>query len=272
MIPKVIHYCWFGHNPLPPLAKKCIASWKRYLPDYEIKEWNEDNFDINIIPYVKEAYEAMKYAFVSDYARYWILYQYGGLYFDTDVEIIAPLDDIVSRGAFMGCQFAYGSTSSDYEQELFSRIPCLALGVNPGLGLGLGQEQSEAKAFFKEMLNSYATRHFKNADGSLNTKSIVYYTTVALSNHGLKYIKGIQHIMGIDIYPNDYFCPIDYRTNIMQKTSNSRTIHHFAASWLSWEKEMSFKFFSFTGLAKTRKLEAIVGRLIHIIARLLHKQ
>ena len=85
MIPKVIHYCWFGHTPLPPLAEKCIASWKKFLPDYEIKEWNEDNFDVNIIAYTAEAYEAKKYAFVSDYARFWILYREGGIYFDTDV-------------------------------------------------------------------------------------------------------------------------------------------------------------------------------------------
>ena len=81
MIPKVIHYCWFGGNPLPKSAQKCIASWRKYLPDYEIKEWNESNFDVNIIPYTAEAYKAKKYAFVSDYARFWILYKYGGLYF-----------------------------------------------------------------------------------------------------------------------------------------------------------------------------------------------
>lgn len=102
MIPKIIHYCWFGRGPLPELAQKCIASWKKYLPDYEIKEWNEDNFDVNIIPYTAEAYKAKKYAFVSDYARFWILYQYGGIYFDTDVEVIRPMDDIIERGNFMG--------------------------------------------------------------------------------------------------------------------------------------------------------------------------
>lgn len=102
MIPKIIHYCWFGRGPLPELAQKCIASWKKYLPDYEIKEWNEDNFDVNIIPYTAEAYQAKKYAFVSDYARFWILYQYGGIYFDTDVEVIRPMDDIISKGNFMG--------------------------------------------------------------------------------------------------------------------------------------------------------------------------
>ncbi len=104
MIPKIIHYCWFGGNPLPPLAEKCIASWQKFLPDYEIKRWDESNFDVNIIPYTQQAYESKKYAFVSDYARFWILYKFGGLYFDTDVEIIRPMDDIIAAGPFMGCE------------------------------------------------------------------------------------------------------------------------------------------------------------------------
>ena len=104
MIPKIIHYCWFGRNPLPESAIKCINSWKKFFPDYEIKEWNEDNFDVNIIPYTKEAYEAKKYAFVSDYARFWILYHHGGLYFDTDVEVIKAMDDIIELGPFMGVE------------------------------------------------------------------------------------------------------------------------------------------------------------------------
>ena len=123
MIPKVIHYCWFGRNPLPPFAVKCIESWKKFLPGYEIKEWNEDNFDVNIIPYTQEAYEARKYAFVSDYARFYILYHHGGIYFDTDVEVIKSIDDIIERGAFMGC-----------ENE--AKPGATALAVAPGLGLG----------------------------------------------------------------------------------------------------------------------------------------
>ena len=102
MIPKIIHYCWFGRNPLPDSAKKCIESWRKFFPEYEIKEWNEDNFDVHLIPYVEEAYNAKKYAFVSDYARFWILYFYGGVYFDTDVEVIRPMDDILAKGGFMG--------------------------------------------------------------------------------------------------------------------------------------------------------------------------
>ena len=121
MIPKIIHYCWFGHNPLPPLAQQCIASWRRFLPDYEIWQWREKGFspaittregdanadkvmefDVNCIPYTEEAYKQKKYAFVSDYARFWIMYHYGGIYFDTDVEVIRHMDDIVAKGNFMG--------------------------------------------------------------------------------------------------------------------------------------------------------------------------
>lgn len=124
MIPKIIHYCWFGGNPLPELAKKCIKSWEKYFPDYEIKEWNESNFDFNSCNYVKEAYEARKWAFVSDYARFKILYEYGGIYFDTDVEVVNSMEDILKKGAFIGreriantypgkCWFGVSSCSSN---------------------------------------------------------------------------------------------------------------------------------------------------------------
>mgnify|MGYP001644804644 FL=1 len=104
MIPKIIHYCWFGGHPLPASALKCIESWRKYCPDYEIKEWNESNYDVNKIPYISQAYEVKKYAFVSDYARFDILYQYGGVYFDTDVEVIKPIDEIIEKGAFFGME------------------------------------------------------------------------------------------------------------------------------------------------------------------------
>ena len=216
MIPKVIHYCWFGRNPLPPLASKCIASWKKYLPDYEIKEWNEDNFDVNIIPYTKEAYEAKKYAFVSDYARFWILYHYGGLYFDTDVEVIKPLDDIINRGAFMGLERDYetGATAQNC-----AVAPGLGLGCNPGLGQ------------YKKILDFYATLHFRNEDGTLNLKTIVEYTTNLLIQDGLSYISAIQKVGDIYVYPSEYFCPYNIVTKRMHITRNTRTIHHYMASW-----------------------------------------
>ena len=191
MIPKVIHYCWFGRNPLPESAQKCIASWRKYLHDYEIKEWNEDNFDVNIIPYTKEAYEAKKYAFVSDYARFWILYKYGGLYFDTDVEVIKPMDDIIERGPFMGIEVAAN------ENETPQVSPGLGLGVNPGLGL------------YKELLQDYAKLRFRNADGTLNQKTIVSYNTEVLLRHGLNPTNELQEVAGVWIYPADFCNPLD---------------------------------------------------------------
>lgn len=215
MIPKVIHYCWFGGNPLPPLAVKCINSWKKYLPDYEIKEWNESNFDVNVIPYTQEAYEAKKYAFVSDYARFWILYRYGGLYFDTDVEIIKPMYDIVARGPFMGCEKEASDTS------VASVAPGLGLGVNPGLGL------------YKEILDLYSTLHFRREDGSFNLKTVVQYTTGLLCKHGLKNMNNIQICADVWVYPVDFFCPISVKDGKLRVTENTRSIHHYSQSWQS---------------------------------------
>lgn len=231
MIPKVIHYCWFGRNPLPRLAQKCIASWRKYFPDYDIKEWNEDNFDVNIISYTKEAYEAKKYAFVSDYARFWILYHYGGLYFDTDVEVIKSMDDIIAKGPFMGCEKDAGISGA----TALAVAPGLGLGVNPGLGL------------YGELLNLYAGFHFLKENGDLDLKTVVDYTTELLVSHGLNNSSEIQKVAGIWIYPKEYFCPIDYRTNQMIITANTRSIHHYAASWHGTGQKLKMKIIQILG-------------------------
>ena len=179
---------------------------------YLIKEWNEDNFDVNAIPYTKEAYAVKKYAFVSDYARFEILYKYGGLYFDVDVEIIKPLDDIVAKGPFMG----YEKEGDNNEVN-----PGLGLGVNPGLGL------------YKDMLDLYASLHFVDDIGNYNLKTVVDYTTGVLCSYGLKNILGIQYVGGVYIYPVEYFCPISVKDGKLRITPNTRTIHHFAQSWQS---------------------------------------
>ena len=231
MIPKIIHYCWFGRGEKPELAVKCIESWRKFLPDYEIKEWNEDNFDVNIIPYTRQAYEARKYAFVSDYARFWILYKYGGLYFDTDVEIIKPMDDIIERGPFMGIEVA--SINNRPPQV----APGLGLGVNPGLGL------------YGELLDSYASLNFFNEDGSLNQKTIVPITTEVLMRHGLQPSDAVQEVAGVWIYPADYFNPLDSLTGKLKLTDNTRSIHWYMNSWSDhsafrqWLSRMSHRLF-----------------------------
>lgn len=210
MIPKVIHYCWFGGNPLPELAKRCIESWKKYCPEYEIKEWNEKNFDVECCDYVKEAYEAKKWAFVSDYARFKILYENGGVYFDTDVELVKGIDELLQKGAFMGV-----------ERE----IPLL---VNPGLGLAA----EKGMELYLRLIKDYDNRHFLLNDGKYNLKTIVEYTTEVLNEYGLVQNTEIQYIANIYIYPKEYFNPYDSRTGKIKIKENTISIHHFAASWL----------------------------------------
>lgn len=214
MIPKVIHYCWFGNNPLPPLAIKCINSWKRYLPDYEIRRWDESNFDYNAIPYTRDAYREKRFAFVSDYARFWILFHHGGLYFDTDVEIIRPMDDIIAEGSFMGCE---------------ADAICGMKYIKVAPGLCLGSEPNDP--IYATLLKEYATLSFYLPDGSLNLRTIVEYTTEMLKKFGLQEKTGIQKVGNITIYPSDYFNPVHYVTKRKHITANTRSIHYGASSW-----------------------------------------
>ena len=207
MIPKVIHYCWFGGKPLPELAIKCIESWKKFCPDYEIKQWDESNFDINQNSYISEAYNAKKFAFVSDFARFDILYRYGGIYLDTDVEIIKDLSPIILNGAFAGTE----------------RIG----DINSGLGIGA----EAGLSIYKEILDSYKETHFIQANGEYDLTTVVTRVSDIFIKHGYKLISDIQTICGVTIYPNQYFCPKDLETGILKITDNTYTIHHFDASW-----------------------------------------
>ena len=210
MIPKVIHYCWFGKNPLPDSAKQCIASWKKYFPDYEIKEWNESNFDIEMTAYTKEAYIAKKYAFVSDYARFWILYNYGGVYFDTDVEVVKDFTPILEKGAFLG-----------WEKGVY------LTGVNPGLGMAC----DSGNTVLLELLTLYNNMSFNAEYAKKDRKTITEYTFDVLTRFGLKKQNREQLIQGIYVYPSDYFCPVDVVTKRLHITDNTYSIHNYTASW-----------------------------------------
>lgn len=224
MIPKIIHYCWFGRGKKPELAEKCMASWRKFLPGYEIKEWNEDNFDVHAIPYTDEAYRARNFAFVSDYARFCILYRYGGLYFDTDVELITPFEDIVARGPFMGVE--------DNGVDHWQRKRRLADGefyVNPGLGIGA----EPGMAVCKEMIDGYESSRYFLPDGRVNADNVVSRMTRILFSHGLKITGDIQRVAGFTIYPKDWMCPIRTTDGHLSLTPDTVSIHHYAASWTS---------------------------------------
>ena len=246
MIPKIIHYCWFGRNPLPESALKCINSWKKYFPDYEIKEWNEDNFDVNSIPYTREAYEAKKYAFVSDYARFKILYEYGGIYFDTDVEVIKSMDDIVDKGSFMGVEVPSDGV-----------MPPL---INAGLGIGSYKEDS----IYKKILEYYKLLHFLNEDGTPNPVTVVRHTTKILIENGLKNTNDIQKVGDIWIYPVDYFNPLNDNTGVLNITDNTRSIHWYTKTWIrkrnpivSWLSKRIHRYF---GVNSLQWLNKLIGR------------
>ena len=214
MIPQTVHYCWFGKAKLPKSAIKYIHSWKKYFPDYEIKEWNESNYDVRKIPYIAEAYDAKKYAFVSDYARFDILYENGGVYFDTDVEVIKPFDDILTQGPFMGCQIDGG------EKSIY---------VAPGLGIAA----ESGMEIYRDILDFYSTQHFLNEDGSYNTETIGTKITNFLQDKGMRNVEGIQEIAGIMIYPGEYFNPLQDSTGVLKITDNTHSIHWYSKTWMT---------------------------------------
>lgn len=219
MIPKIIHYCWFGGNPLPDLAIKCIESWKKYCPGYEIKEWNESNFDLNACNYIREAYAEKKWAFVSDYVRFWILYREGGIYFDTDVELISPIDDLLRKGAFMACESMLANRST--------------LAINPGLGLAASPELG----LYSEILNFYHKKSFYRENGTLDLTTVVMIVTAIMKERGWKQRFEVQCIDSVCIYPPEYFCPKDHWTGEITITENTRAIHHYSESWVSLEAQ-----------------------------------
>ena len=210
-IPKILHYCWFGGKPKPPLAEKCIRSWRKFCPDFEIREWNESNFDLEQVPaYVRQAYEAGRWAFVTDYVRLRALTEVGGVYLDTDVEIVRPLDPLLKHEAFAGF-------------EHLERVQTGVLACRKGFPL------------FQEFLAYYDTAVFRRPDGSMDTTTNVEILTGICRKKGLVFNDAFQVVDGLAVYPREVFCPVDYDTMKLKKTRKSVTIHWFSGSWQTQE-------------------------------------
>lgn len=208
MIPKIIHYCWFGRGEKPELAKKCIASWRRFCPDFEIREWNEDNCGDLAIPFMAEAYAAKKYAFVSDVMRLVVLEQYGGVYFDTDVEVLRDISPLLEDEGFIG-----------FENDQF---------VNSGQVLAAIPHHPVIGA----MIAEYKTLHFLNPDGSINAVGCPHLNSDVMERFGLVRNGQEQLVAGIHVYPEDYFNPMDSTTGKLTKTEHTYSIHWYSMSWL----------------------------------------
>lgn len=205
---KILHYCWFGGNPLPESTKEYMKSWQKFCPDFVIKRWDETNFDVNSVAFVKEAYAAKKYAFVSDYVRTYVLYTEGGLYVDTDVEFIKSIDDLLNT-SFLG-----------FENPQI---------VNPGLILYANSPKQE---IYGKILEYYDNLHYDDSIKSSISSPNIY--TKILEEYGLKKNNELQTVGEITVYPTEYFQPLgDRRFGIKKKiTDNTRTIHHYDASWV----------------------------------------
>lgn len=217
MIPKKIHYCWFGRGPMPKLAKKCIESWQKYLPEYEIKEWNEDNFDLDLYPYVREAYDNRKFAFVTDVVRLYALYHEGGIYMDTDVEVLKSYNFLLHHAGFSGF-------------ESYDRVPTGVMACEKG------------GKFAKDNLAYYEGRHFVKDDGSLDLTTNVTTITNYFKELGIVLNNTLQDFPGVfTLYPSEYFCPKDYETKNIIITANTVCIHHFDGSWLPFSKKLKIR-------------------------------
>ena len=234
MIPKIIHYCWLGGKPLTPLAKKCVESWQRIMPDYEIKRWDESNYDFKKNKFMANACRQKKWGFVTDYARLDIIYKYGGIYFDTDVEVLKPFDDFLKYPAFCG-----------FESKHF---------INFGHGFGA----EKGNPIIKKIMEPYENMNFKVNENILKQAASyskiniekcykqntvpcpIIQTQILTKNYGLKQDNTRQTLDSMEIFPSSYFAPKN-NANLPIKTDSAYSVHWYAASWLPWYYQVYFK-------------------------------
>ena len=240
MIPKKIHYCWFGRGEKSQKAKTCIESWKKYCPDWKILEWNEENFDLSQVPlYVRQAMEEGRWAFVTDYVRLRALTEQGGVYMDTDVELVKPLDPYLHHQAFAGFEHP-------------ERVQTGLLACEKDFPL------------FQEFLAHYDHARFLLPDGTLDTSTNVQVLTDLCLNHGLVCNDRLQTVAGLTIYPKEVFCPVDFDTKVLSKTRKTVAIHWFSGSWQTEEERQYLE-----AEAKRLAAERASARRVAIGTRLL---
>ncbi len=209
IIPRKLHYMWLGGKPIPDSLRRCMESWEKFCPDYEIIRWDESNYDLDKRSYMRKAYDNGMYGFVPDYARIDILLEHGGIYLDTDVELLRPIDDLLYQEAFCGVE----------------KWQTVNLGGMSGSIPG--------QAGMKALLDNRESVLFENADGTLNKRTCGYYDTNALIIHGYKLNGQIQKILGMNVYTSDFFHPYDYMSGRLETTSDTFSIHHFNGGWLT---------------------------------------
>ena len=242
---KYIHYCWFGDKPLPKLAKKCIESWKKYLPDYEIIKWSEENVDLDECPFIKGAYQNKKWAFVADYARVKAMNKMGGIYFDTDMEVTKNIDELISRGPFLGV-------------EDTGKIAC-----------GVWYEDKENSYLSEKLLKKYQS--FKEFDSeNVSSFSIPILITEILEKCGFEYnCKKIQHLdNNMYIYPREYFYPYSYNWENNVFTDNTCMIHYYDASWIPLKERMEISMVRKIGRKNTFKILEIYRKTRYYIRKI----
>ncbi len=235
MIPKVIHYCWFGGKALPPEVKKCIRSWQKYCPGYTIRRWDETNFDVKSHPFVKAAYEAGAWAFVSDYARLQIVYANGGVYLDTDVELRKPLDGLLENRCYVGV-------------EQVGRL------INTGLGFG-GEKGSIA---VKKLLEQYDGVPFSREQKT--ELACPYFNTRAMEALGYTPGEEIQRLPEVTVYPPRFFDPLPPGDTENLLCADTVSIHHGSASWMSGKKRLKRRLIFFLGQERVAKLKKVLKK------------